>query len=621
MNNRVNGWIVQARASAACSATTVLLLCAGASAGDLTIRDFAPPQTIFIAGADNTSALMEAFNRTGFRALWDEESTQEWLKKSMSDFTPGLTEGMEGIGLKKEDVTPPTGACGVAMWWGAPEEAGGAPTDISLVMGDYGQGAQAMHDTIVAALEKAAEKGELELTEKDHEGVTVWTVKMTPADDEGADDADEWQDMGQAGGMTSWLDKLGEEPGFYARVGDYLLLSTNVDAIGSAIDRAQGEKQASVDENADFAQVRRQIGTTQGYAAFVVSSAMAYLKAELDRNPDAAGEMAQALPMFDVLGISDVRALGAGVKFDGEAGMMETPLVALAAQKRGLLALFDLGGGFDAPSFIGPDAASAMLFRFNFAGVLPLVNQVIATLPEEEAAEAQGMIGMMSMTAGPILANIGPEIHVSSHYDRPFSADSSKTLFALAVKDAAAVAQSMAGLQGMLGLESRDFQGNQIWSAGQGMMEAPSIGLGFGRLFVGPTAVVENAMRQAGAPDGPSLAGEQRFKDSTRALNARGMMFSWTDMAKAADWYDWSSKNMEKIVKAQMAEAFGPDEPADEEERQWRREAEESALAQIPAWMKDMPSGEMIKKHVGDVVTEMRSTDAGFEGRVIWLRP
>jgi hypothetical protein len=70
-----------------------------------------------------------------------------------------------------------------------------------------------------------------------------------------------------------------------------------------------------------------------------------------------------------------------------------------------------------------------------------------------------------------------------------------------------------------------------------------------------------------------------------------------------------------------MAEAFGPDEPADDEERQWRREAEESALAQIPAWMKDMPAGELIKKHVGDVVAEMRSTDAGFEGRVIWLRP
>lgn len=610
---------MRAKPRAACGMVTLLSLCPGVWAGDLTIRDFAPPETIFIVGADNTAAMMESFNRTGFRALWDEPSTQEWMKKSMADFVPALNESLEGIGLTKEDVTPPTGACGIATWWGPSKEAGGPPTDITLVMGDYGEGAQKMHDSITEALEKAANQKKLELSEKDHDGVTVWTVRIIRPEQEEA--AEDWADMGEAGGVAGWMEKFGEEPGFYARSGDYLMLSTSEEALHGAIDRSKGDKRASIDENADFAQVRRQIGSTQGYAAFIVSSAVAFARKELEQNPEEASEIGRMLPILDVLGLNEVKAVGAGLKFDGEAGMMETPLVTLAPQKRGLLSLIDIGGPFEAPAFIGPDSASAMLFRFNFAGVLPLVNQVIATMPEEEAAEAQGMVGMLSMTAGPILANIGPEVHVSSQYERPFSADSSKTLFALAVKDSAAVTQSMAGLQGMLGLEARDFQGNQIWSTGAGMFEAPSIGLGFGRLFVGPTAVVENAMRQAGAAGGPSLSNEQRFKDSTRTLNARGMMFSWTDMKKAAEWYDWSSKNMETIVKAQIAEAFGPDEPADDDERQWRREAEENALKQIPAWMKEMPSGELIKKHVGDVVAEMRSTDAGLEGRVIWLRP
>ncbi len=604
---------------ASCGAITVCAFVSGASAGDLTIRDFAPPQTIVIAGADNAAAMMESFNRTGFRALWDEKSTQEWMKKSMADFVPALVESMESIGLKKEDMNPPTGAFGMASWMGAAKERGATPATVTLFMADYGDGAEQMHNSIAEALERAEEKKAVTLTDRDHAGVTVWTVQAIAQDQN--DEVDEWGDFGGQGAIQSWLKGLEEAPAYYARTGDYLLVSTSEDAIHNAIDRANGDKQASIEENADFAQVRTQIGATQGYAAFMLGAAMKEAKRQLDNDPDAASEMERMLPMLEALGLSDIRAMGAGLKFDGEAGMMETPLVVLAAQKRGILSLIDIGGPFEAPSFIGPDSASAMLFRFNFAGILPLVNSVIATMPEDEAAEAQGMVGMIARTAGPILANIGPQVHISSHYERPFSADSQKMLFALNVKDGAAIAQSLAGLQGMLGLEARDFQGNQIWSAGGGMIEAPSIGLGFGRLFVGPTEVVENAMRQAGAAGGPSLATEERFKKSTRSLNADGMMFSWTDMAKAAEWYDWSSRNMEQIVKAQIAQAFGPDEPMDDEERQWRKEAEQNALDQIPAWTKDMPSGDLIKKHMGDVVAEMRSTPDGFRGRVIWMRP
>src|SRR5690606_1376374 len=163
------------------------------------------------------------------------------------------------------------------------------------------------------------------------------------------------------------------------------------------------------------------------------------------------------------------------------------------------------------------------------------------------------------------------------------------------------------------------FQGNQIWSGGPNMPHLPAIGLGFGRLFIGPPPAVENAMRQAGAADGPALAKEERFRASTRALQPGGMLYAWSNIAETVAWYEWSSKNVEAMVKAQIAAAFGDAET--EEERQWQREAEADAVANIPAWMKNPLPAELLKRHLGDSVMELRPTNEGFEGRMLWLRP
>lgn len=617
MNYLRNHRVGRAGGFGALAGVGVCVLAPVALAGELTIRDLAPQDSIFVLGADNTAALLEAFDRTGFRSLWDEPATQEWLKESLSDFLPSLTESLENLGMTKEDLRPPVGACGIAMWSnvGNPDAA-----TSSIAMADFGEHAQEMHDTLLEALERAADKDLVELVESDYEDVTVWSVKPLEQEDAADDEDEDFGDFDGEGEMAGWLGDMGKQPSFYAHSGDYLLVASDEDTLHSAIDRVTGDRAPSVEENADFAAARRQIGQPPAYAIFVASTALKMAQAAAADSEDAA-QLAEMLPIFNALGLTEIKALGVGVKFDGEVGMLEAPMGVLAPTKRGLLSLMDVSGPFEAPAFVGPDVASLMLFRFNFAGVLPLVNQVIGSLPEEQAMDAQGMVGMATMTAGPLLANIGPEMHVINHYERPFAADSQRTLFALAVKDAAAVAQSLAGLQGMLGMASRDFQGNQIWSAGNGMEGAPSIGLGFGRLFVGPPEIVENAMRQAGVAGGPTLAAEEGFREATRVTHNQGMMYSWTDMAKSVDWYDWSSKNMEQIIKAQIAEAFGPDEPQSDEEREWRMEAERNALEQIPQWVKEMPAGDIIKKHVGDTVTEFRPTPQGFEGRMLWLRP
>jgi hypothetical protein len=176
----------------------------------------------------------------------------------------------------------------------------------------------------------------------------------------------------------------------------------------------------------------------------------------------------------------------------------------------------------------------------------------------------------------------------------------------------------------MVGFESRDFQGNQIWSPPAGGMmlgDAIAIGMGAGWVFIGPTPGVEDSLRQAGAPDNSKLASEARFKAAVRPLGNQGIGYSYADLGPMFEWFEWYGKNAEKIVEAQTAKMFGEDPPADDEERQWREDAKKNALENIPAWMKDPPPMALVKKHIGDVVAEYKSTADGFEGRSLVLRP
>jgi hypothetical protein len=86
-------------------------------------------------------------------------------------------------------------------------------------------------------------------------------------------------------------------------------------------------------------------------------------------------------------------------------------------------------------------------------------------------------------------------------------------------------------------------------------------------------------------------------------------------MTENIDWLEWRMKNMDKIIEAQTAAMFGPDGPADEQEREWRDQALKDAKDGIPGWMKDNPPVHLLRKHIGDTVSEFRSTPEGFVGK------
>lgn len=605
----------------------LLTIVAPAAAGEpLTIADLAPKNSILVVGVDDSGSMFESFDRTGFKAIWDSKEFQDWIEKQGKEAMTQYTTDLESLGLKWEDLKRPSGPMGMAAWFTGAEagDDGGMPPPALLMMADYGDDADNMDQKIIKALERADEKKSIDLSESRHEGVTIYTSRFLNQGAGGGnlrieeDEIDALGLLGRAGGGVSYPEM------HYARVDRTLLLCSEIAGIENAIDRLKGDRAPSVGDVADFNDARRQLGAAQGYAVLLGNPLRDWINESAKDLPEDSVERTLST-LTGVLGLNDLRAGAMGVRFDADNSMAEQSYAVLASKKTGLVALFDTPAmPFDPPSFAGADASAITMMQFNFSGVIPLAMQVVQAMPPDIRGMVEPQLQAGTMFLGPILANLGPEVCIVSHLARPIAADSQRQVWAIRMRDANALQQSVAGIMPMVGFESRDFQGNQIWSpAGGGMLPADSmaIGMGFGWVIIGPTKGVEDLMRQAGAADNPKIADEKSFKAARRSVDDKGIAYGFWRIGPTLDWYDWYSRNIEKIMEAQTNELFGNEPPADDDERRWREDARRGMMESLPVWVKNPPPMEVIRRNLGDTVMQARSTPEGFEGRSIMLRP
>lgn len=217
--------------------------------------------------------------------------------------------------------------------------------------------------------------------------------------------------------------------------------------------------------------------------------------------------------------------------------------------------------------------------------------------------------------AGPILANMGTTIVSAERIERPFSASSQSQVTGIGLRDSEKFTAALEGVMGGM-LESRQFQGGTIWETGGmgGMVPIEAIGVGAGHLFVGSTQGVEDALRQEG---GEGLANEPRFQQAMESMPSKGLGFGWVDLRQTIQWTQWQNDNRKAILEQQALEMFG-DDP---EFAEWREDFVKGQLENLPEWQKDMPDLSVVLDHLGDIVTEVRSTDDGFRGRFTVLKP
>jgi len=180
--------------------------------------------------------------------------------------------------------------------------------------------------------------------------------------------------------------------------------------------------------------------------------------------------------------------------------------------------------------------------------------------------------------------------------------------------DAASVNQAIQSIAPMVGLASRDFLGNTIWSApAGGFVQIPTIGVGGGHIFIGPETAIENALR---ANEG-GLADEQGFQDAVAPLGGTAMAFGFTDIRKAMEYAEWTMKNTRSMIEAKVNAMPGIEELGPE----FKQQIIDEQMAAVPEFMQDLPSLDAITENIGNGAFEMHSTDEGFTGRWLMHRP
>ncbi|MEM8834309.1 MAG: hypothetical protein AAGD00_00680 [Planctomycetota bacterium] len=601
------------------------LAVASASFGGMTIADLASEDSVFVFSVDNAAETKAAFDRTSLSDIWNDPQLQAWWTELQEDGAEDFAAELERLGLEPEDLKPPKGTLGVAAWF-TDEPVDDTTFFIPLkhdvlIVAEYQDEAEAMVEKLVGALEIGEEDGEVEL---DIDGdVYTWSFVPLPEMEDDADDEwGEWED--DFGGAGPWEDGEVYEQMHMTERDGYVLLSSSRDALEDAVDRLGGGGKGGVlAENDDYNATAKMFGETAGHFAVLSAPVLEKMDAV---DPDEAGAMMSGLTpimLLDMLGIANVKGFGGGFALDTDDGIIETRYAALAPKKTGLLSLIGVEPiDTTAPAFISGDAASVSAFSVKYDQIFPLLNQMVASLPDdnEMKMQMQGQLPMAGAFLSPLLTNMGPETYVAQSFERPFSATSQKILVAIKAKDEPTLVQSISMLTMQMGMQPRAFQGGQIWEmpAGGLVPFEIAVGVGAGHAFFGETAGIENAMRQAGA-GAAALNEEPGYAQAARTIDKASQSYSWADMPTAIEYMKWTTQNKRAIAEAQVemqAQMWGG-----QMDEQMKQQMIDDMVAMQESPLDDFPAWDALIQNLGDSVGWMKETDQGFVGRYIILRP
>ncbi len=584
-------------ASLILTSTCALSLGAG---DDTRITDVVPGSPILVVGVPSWSSFMDSMGASGLGDFWRDDEIQTLIAKVFDEPKQEFDDAMEEIGVDPDDIEQPRGMIAGALYLEGEIDLMSAPEIDFVIFADYADAADGMVELIERVLERGEEEGEMLVREDTYGDARLWIIE--PAEDADEDDEDEWDD----GSDFPW------ESITLALADGVFVLSSDTDHLERSIDALGGDDIDSLADNDVFASsLAQHPDASEAWGVFVPG---ALLDAFVEGVQMSAPPGVDANEMLEILGLRDIQSFSAAMSFSEGSVMLEQTFAALVPEKRGLVALFDTeGGAFAPPAFVSPDTASASRFSVDFDGILQVVRDAMAQLPEDMRAQPEAIFeGMIAPIAAPVLSSMGNEVWVVQHFNTPFAPDSQQSVVIASTKDEGAMGDLLVNIPGM---EGREFAGGMIYSnamAADMGGGAPSIGLASGRVFIGVPESIENAMRLAANPGADSLGAEPRFRKGAAMLDDRALGYLYTDIAQTYRWTKWTIDNFEKIQRAQL-EGMGYEGEELEEMMGWMSDAQ-------PEWADDMPSEELISKYFGDTFGQIQSTDDGFVWRSIWLR-
>ncbi len=580
-----------------------------ALAGDtLTIRDLAPDTSLLVVGMDDFRGTTERLELTAFGKLWNDPAIAEEVKAFRAELEKGLIEAAADAGIDRTAVTWPS-SLGLAAMIDIDEELG-MPSLQYIFFCDWSKEAESagkMLDAMLANIEKSQKDAGAQISADEVRGRRVLVSKVVEAADEGAEDGmgeggDEGDDgmdggMGLGGMGNPFADFLPKELCVTSDKGR-LFATGSIAAMDTLLARVDGDHAKSVGASETFLGATELAGGTGDlYAMFSL---------------EAAQPLLASLPPFMIAEpfikrlIGDVKAISVGLH--ARDGVIEQSAgVYVPAGKVGLLGLMDLSTPFTAPPSIVPsDAMSYGRMNVRFDRIVPMLDEVIAGLPADQAEMIKPMLDMYRPAMAAAFGVMGPEVHFWGHEtDAANAADpmASATVTAVAMrndKDAAAAVSDFISIIPM-GLQPRDFNGMTILSD---EFSPIAVGIGGGYLTVGDVKHVEQALRGVDAKGAAGLGEDASFKASMSSLPSEGVVGAWWwDFGRQMESFAGMMNTMSEELSGVAGAGDAPEMPG-----------LGIGLDDTDGFTKLM-NPEVVKRCFGDATMDITSTKTGYSMR------
>ena len=573
-----------------------LLIPAGASlahaAEDFTIADLAPEGTIFLIGGDGTGEMCARFENNPLGALWRTDTVQGSIAESFGEVLQDVTSGFAADGIDLEGMKWPTNL-GFAVYTDLDEETGQSRAFV-LGYGDWGAEADANGRMMESLMESWRKSDSIDLDSKEIRGREVMILEQISEDDDPADDFGDMDDMmmmfGDPSEMAPDLDTM-----YVVKDGGRMLMANDLLAIDDALAIFDGDDAKVLAGTDDWRTSMRQLGDPEAYVLLRTGPLQDLLA------PMFMGPLGMVQPMIGEM-FGDVRGYGFGLEFPEDpstASMVLTASILMPGDKTGLLGLLrnQDGLGSRPPKVIGEDAVAYGRMNVDFAGLMPLANQISAAIPMG-GEEADMMLEQFGPMLSPAFESLGPAMHV-------MTLKTGSTM--LIPTSAPGKVQNMLAMFGPgMEMQPRDFLGETLWT---GPDDGPSACIAGNWLLLGEANGVKQVVRglNADAADQP-ISEFGRFNDAI-GLMPKGDVVGW-GYVDTVEQYAATRESLDGMMEMLgEQDEFAPEMPFDG-----------GGLMDGLVDLTETMTSRELSRYVGSSVWSFSADDAGWVYRQ-WILP
>jgi hypothetical protein len=562
------------------------------AAEDFTIADLAPEGTIFIIGGDGTGEMCSRFEKNPLGALWRTDAVQGSIAESFGEVLQDVTSGFAADGIDLEGMKWPTNL-GFAVYTDLDEETGQSRAFV-LGYGDWGVEADANGRMMESLMESWRKSDSIDLDSKEIRGREVMILEQISEDDDPADDFGDMDDMmmmfGDPSEMAPDLDTM-----YVVKDGGRMLMANDLLAIDDALAIFDGDDAKVLAGTDDWRTSMRQLGDPEAYVLLRTGPLQDLLA------PMFMGPLGMVQPMIGEM-FGDVRGYGFGLEFPEDpstASMVLTASILMPGDKTGLLGLLrnQDGLGSRPPKVIGEDAVAYGRMNVDFAGLMPLANQISAAIPMG-GEEADMMLEQFGPMLSPAFESLGPAMHV-------MTLKTGSTM--LIPTSAPGKVQNMLAMFGPgMEMQPRDFLGETLWT---GPDDGPSACIAGNWLLLGEANGVKQVVRglNADAADQP-ISEFGRFNDAI-SLMPKGDVVGW-GYVDTVEQYAATRESLDGMMEMLgEQDEFAPEMPFDG-----------GGLMDGLVDLTETMTSRELSRYVGSSVWSFSADDAGWVYRQ-WILP